>query len=59
MNAQGVSVFYGASTEALALAEVRPPVGNRNSLGQINEQHSCLALPAMSRPNGVTFWLIA
>lgn len=29
MNAQGISVFYGATTSAVALAEVRPPVGSR------------------------------
>ncbi len=34
MNAQGVSVFYGATSEALALAEVRPPVGSRVITGQ-------------------------
>lgn len=34
MNAQGVAVFYGATTEALALAEVRPPVGSRVILGR-------------------------
>jgi len=36
MNAQGVSVFYGASTEALALAEVRPPVGSRAVTGRFD-----------------------
>lgn len=29
MNAQGISVFYGATTTASAIAEVRPPVGSR------------------------------
>lgn len=29
MNARGISVFYGANSEAVALAEVRPPVGSR------------------------------
>lgn len=28
MNAQGVSVFYGATTMDIAIAEVRPPVGS-------------------------------
>ncbi|MEO3715950.1 RES domain-containing protein [Roseateles flavus] len=29
MNAQGISVFYGATREDVAIAEVRPPVGSR------------------------------
>lgn len=29
MNAQGISVFYGATTADVAIAEVRPPVGSR------------------------------
>lgn len=29
MNAQGISVFYGATVKEAALAEVRPPVGSR------------------------------
>lgn len=29
MNAQGISVFYGAACEGVAIAEVRPPVGSR------------------------------
>jgi len=29
MNAQGISVFYGAKREDVAIAEVRPPVGSR------------------------------
>ena len=28
MNARGVSIFYGATEEAVAVAEVRPPVGS-------------------------------
>lgn len=28
MNAKGISTFYGATSEAIALAEVRPPVGS-------------------------------
>jgi hypothetical protein len=28
MNAHGISMFYGATTEAVALGEVRPPVGS-------------------------------
>lgn len=28
MNAQGISVFYGATNASVALAEVRPPVGS-------------------------------
>ncbi|MGE0372904.1 MAG: RES family NAD+ phosphorylase [Gammaproteobacteria bacterium] len=29
MNARGISVFYGANSQAAALAEVRPPVGSQ------------------------------
>jgi hypothetical protein len=29
MNAQGISVFYGATTASVAIAEVRAPVGSR------------------------------
>ena len=29
MNAQGISVFYGATEESVAIAEVRPPVGSK------------------------------
>lgn len=34
MNAQGISVFYGASDLAAALAEIRPPVGSRVLVGR-------------------------
>ncbi|WP_367872977.1 RES domain-containing protein [Luteolibacter sp. Populi] len=34
MNAQGISIFYGASQEATALAEVRPPVGSNVVVGE-------------------------
>jgi hypothetical protein len=33
MNAQGVSVFYGATKPAVAIAEVRPPVGSHVVVG--------------------------
>ncbi|QNN42637.1 RES domain-containing protein [Pedobacter roseus] len=33
MNAQGVAVFYGATSHELALAEVRPPVGSKVVIG--------------------------
>lgn len=33
MNAQGVAVFYGATSYELALAEVRPPVGSKVVIG--------------------------
>ncbi len=36
MNPQGVPVFYGATTEALTLAEVRPPVGSRVIVGRFD-----------------------
>jgi hypothetical protein len=34
MNAQGVAVFYGAESEDVALAEVRPPVGSQALTGR-------------------------
>jgi hypothetical protein len=34
MNAQGVSVFYGAESEDVALAELRPPVGSQVLTGR-------------------------
>lgn len=36
MNAVGVSVFYGATTEATAMAEVRPPVGSKVVVAKFN-----------------------
>jgi hypothetical protein len=36
MNAQGISVFYGASDPETALAEIRPPVGSRVLLGRFD-----------------------
>lgn len=36
MNARGISVFYGATTDAIAVAEVRPPVGSRVVVGQFD-----------------------
>lgn len=34
MNAHGISVFYGATREDVAIAEVRPPVGSRVALAR-------------------------
>jgi hypothetical protein len=34
MNANGISMFYGASDSEVALAEVRPPVGSRALVGE-------------------------
>lgn len=34
MNAHGISVFYGATDPAVALAEVRPPVGSHALVGR-------------------------
>jgi len=36
MNAQGISVFYGATSLDSALAEVRPPVGSRVAIAKFN-----------------------
>ncbi|MCA0849920.1 RES family NAD+ phosphorylase [Salipiger thiooxidans] len=34
MNARGISVFYGATSPEIALAEVRPPVGSRVAMAR-------------------------
>ena len=34
MNAQGISVFYGANDPSVAIAEVRPPVGSQVAVAQ-------------------------
>ncbi|QTN34832.1 RES family NAD+ phosphorylase [Cognatishimia activa] len=36
MNARGISVFYGATTPEIALAEVRPPVGSRAAIARFD-----------------------
>lgn len=36
MNANGISVFYGATNSASALAEVRPPVGSRVAVARFD-----------------------
>lgn len=36
MNAQGISVFYGATRPSVALAEVRPPVGSKVAIAKFN-----------------------
>ncbi|UVE19419.1 RES family NAD+ phosphorylase [Pseudomonas sp. LS44] len=38
MNAQGISVFYGATSMQSAIAEVRPPVGSRVVVARFNIQ---------------------
>jgi RES domain len=34
MNAKGITVFYGATTPEIALAEVRPPVGSQVAIAR-------------------------
>ena len=36
MNPRGISVFYGATAEAIAIAEVRPPVGSQVLVGKFS-----------------------
>lgn len=36
MNAQGISVFYGATVAEAALAEIRPPVGSKVLVGRFD-----------------------
>ncbi|WP_410055209.1 RES family NAD+ phosphorylase [Pseudomonas aeruginosa] len=49
MNARGISVFYGATARAVALAEVRPPVGSDVVVAEfrITRQLRLLNLPAL------------
>ena len=50
MNAQGISVFYGANNPTVALAEVRPPVGSQVAVArfEIIRQIRLLDLTALS-----------
>jgi hypothetical protein len=50
MNAQGISVFYGATSTATSLAEVRPPVGSMVAVArfEIVRQLSLLDLTALT-----------
>ena len=36
MNAKGISTFYGATNEDIALAEVRPPVGSQVAIARFD-----------------------
>lgn len=36
MNARGISVFYGAESQTVALAEVRPPVGSQVAIARFD-----------------------
>lgn len=36
MNAKGISVFYGATNDGVALAEVRPPVGSKVAVAKFH-----------------------
>ncbi len=44
MNAHGVSVFYGAENETVAIAEIRPPVGSRALTGRFTLTKNVLLL---------------
>lgn len=50
MNAKGISTFYGATDEAIALAEVRPPVGSQVAIArfEITRPLELLDLNALS-----------
>lgn len=39
MNAQGISVFYGATDARVAIAEVRPPVGSKAAVARFSIIH--------------------
>lgn len=51
MNAQGISVFYGATNDDIALAEVRPPVGSQVAVArfEVIRNLRLLNLPALSQ----------
>lgn len=51
MNAQGITVFYGATDPAVALAETRPPVGSKVLVGtfEIIRPLKLLDMEALSR----------
>ncbi|HEL4235698.1 TPA: RES family NAD+ phosphorylase [Stenotrophomonas maltophilia] len=53
MNAAGVSVFYGATSDTVARAEVRPPVGGMVVIGQFKliRELRLLDLDALSKIN--------
>jgi len=53
MNAAGVSVFYGATSDTVARAEVRPPVGGMVVIGQFDliRELRLLDLDALSKIN--------
>lgn len=48
MNANGISMFYGASDEKVALAEVRPPVGSRALVAEFKLTRSIKLLDVAS-----------
>lgn len=52
MNAKGVSVFYGANSPLVALAEVRPPVGSRVAIAEFKVIRS-IRLLDLSRFEGI------
>lgn len=59
MNARGISVFYGATSARVALAEVRPPVGSHVAVAKFNitREVSLLDLTALGdvRDSGSIF----
>lgn len=52
MNAKGVSVFYGANSPLVALAEVRPPVGSKVAIAEFKILRS-IRLLDLSRFEGI------
>ncbi|MBS1954936.1 MAG: RES domain-containing protein [Cyanobacteria bacterium SZAS-4] len=59
MNAQGISVFYGSTSAAVSLAEVRPPVGSQVAIAKFTVQKrlTLLDLTALRfvQPDGSIF----
>jgi hypothetical protein len=53
MNARGISVFYGATTRDVALAEVRPPVGSYVALATFRITRSLRVLDLSALENVV------
>lgn len=59
MNAEGISMFYGATNPEIALAEVRPPVGSWVIIGKFEAKKSLTLLNASAladyKPQGSVF----
>jgi RES domain len=55
MNAQGISVFYGATSISTAIAETRPPVGSKVLVGHFQITESLTLLGRVDERQQVSF----